>query len=1163
MEPVLLEFISRDNTKEGMQSVIGNMSVVEKSIQDNTVMIRQLEKVLKEMQTQFAGTTQTISDQTDNIAMMEALKKEIDELKAKLLELEEIKRRGADAPIVHPSVPRAAASQFNGLGMSIQQVARELPSLTMGANMFFLAISNNLPILADNLRVAKAEVKALNDAGQKSTPVWKQVTSSIFSWQTALVVGITLLTVYGKDVVEWTKGLFKSKQAIDMNRASIDSLSQARLKGAQSAQTELSRLKLLYQATQNDALGKKEQLKAVKELQDKYPSYFGNLSSEEILAGNAAKAYKNLAAAIIESAKARAYEDKIVENEKKLLELRGDLVHEMLILEQTKKYKVDANAAQGGVKGGVVISEEWDEQNKKVQDIIKQRKALVAANKSLAKDIKPTDLLFGDNKPKEPKNETENLIDKISDSELKARQKVEEMKVAIMEKGAAKEKAAARARFDAELLRIDQEERERLEALAKAKKQGLPVSKEQVDAVTSQASQQRKGASEVYVKEFVDIEKEYADKQKKDFDSLVGKYQDYTAQRLSIEKKFNEDIAKIQKERDKAQQKGDAAKVEQTNRAIAQATANKGKELIKLDFDQLKETPEYVRAFENLKETSSDTLSSLLSQLENAKSAAAQVLSPDQLREYTTTIQEIMDELDARNPFQTLADRKAELAEAEQELAKAQQQLNAVQNGAQIVTGVKKSKFNKDTGKIESEKSYLTATKAAQNYSKAQDKVAKSSAKVKKAEKEVNDEMNELFYSIKDVGDAIGGQSGQIINLIGDISGFTMSVMNGIEAVADTSATAISNVEKASVILAIISAAVQVATKIAKLFKGESDEEKRKKELEHYNKIIAIYDKIIDKQKEGIKFGYGFSAIDSASKAMVELNKQTDVYRKIANSNAVNLMLKPKNLAAYKKALADLGIQADLGDLFKTDELSNLSSKQLEYIRDNYKDLWASLRDEQRDALQAIIDAEEKGKDVIDKWQEAITGISYDSFYDGFIENLANMDMSAADMANNFGEYLRKSILGAMVAKNFQKEIGSLYQLWVSAADDQSAGGIDITKIESDEIQKKYKELIEAMTAARDNMAKDFGWESTTSQSGKAGAFTTVTQDQGTKIEGLFTSVQGHVSTIDDTVKDISMIMGKAIDALSKIVENTDYCKYLEQMAADISELKRDGFKMK
>ncbi len=1172
MEPVLLEFISRDNTKEGMQSVIGNMSVVEKSIQDNTVMIRQLEKVLKEMQTQFAGTTQTIADQTDNIAMMEALKKEIDELKAKLLELEEIKRRGADAPIVHPSVPRAAASQFNGLGMSIQQVARELPSLTMGANMFFLAISNNLPILADNLRVAKAEVKALNDAGQKSTPVWKQVTSSIFSWQTALVVGITLLTVYGKDVVEWTKGLFKSKQAIDMNRASIDSLSQARLKGAQSAQTELSRLKLLYQATQNDALGKKEQLKAVKELQDKYPSYFGNLSSEEILAGNAAKAYKNLAAAIIESAKARAYEDKIVENEKKLLELRGDLVHEMLILEQTKKYKVDANAAQGGVKGGVVISEEWDEQNKKVQDIIKQRKALVAANKSLAKDIKPTDLLFGDNKPKEPKNETENLIDKISDSELKARQKVEEMKVAIMEKGAAKEKAAARARFDAELLRIDQEERERLEALAKAKKQGLPVSKEQVDAVTSQASQQRKGASEVYVKEFVDIEKEYADKQKKDFDSLVGKYQDYTAQRLSIEKKFNEDIAKIQKERDKAQQEGDAAKIEQTNRAIAQATANKGKELIKLDFDQLKETPEYVRAFENLKETSSDTLSSLLSQLENAKSAAAQVLSPDQLREYTTTIQEIMDELDARNPFKTLADRKAELAEAEQELAKAQHQLNAVQNGAQIVTGVKKSTFNKDTGKIESEKSYLTATKAAQNYSKAQDKVAKSSAKVKKAEKDVKDVMDDLYISIKEIGDVIGGPAGEIINLIGDIGLFAMTAMRGVSTASETASKSIQAVEKASVILAIIGAAIQIAMKIASLFKGDDGVAEYERAKDVYESYIAILDKVIEKQKELFELNNktGQQAYD---KAIQIVKKQEDASRSLGkqylNSGASgkshskgvdqrdDMSWEAKQSAKKALGLSEYNKVMD----GRMTGLFDLSAKQLEDLQRDAPLFWAELHSDTQKYLQQIIDCNDELTKLENDRKEGLTKIDFDSFYSGFLDTLNDMDASSEDFANSFEDYLKNAILSSLITNQYKDKIQALYNNWASYTE----SGEELTQAEIEALRKQQESITEDMLKKREELANALGWKSESEreqQKGKAGAFTTMTQDQGTKLEGLFTSVQGHVSTIDDTVKDISMIMGKAIDALSKIVENTAYCKYLEQMAADISELKRDGFKM-
>ena len=82
-----------------------------------------------------------------------------------------------------------------------------------------------------------------------------------------------------------------------------------------------------------------------------------------------------------------------------------------------------------------------------------------------------------------------------------------------------------------------------------------------------------------------------------------------------------------------------------------------------LDYDKLKESPEYIRAFENLKETSSETLNSLLAQLENAKQAAAEVLSPDQLREYTSIIQDIMNELDERNPFQALTDRKKELAE--------------------------------------------------------------------------------------------------------------------------------------------------------------------------------------------------------------------------------------------------------------------------------------------------------------------------------------------------------------------------------------------------------------------------------------------------------------------------------------------------------------------
>lgn len=608
-----------------------------------------------------------------------------------------------------------------------------------------------------------------------------------------------------------------------------------------------------------------------------------------------------------------------------------------------------------------------------------------------------------------------------------------------------------------------------------------------------------------------------------DLSDLLNQYQDYTDQRLAIERKFNEDIATLQEQRKQAVKNGDTEQVEQIDRSIAQATKNKGMELMGLDYDKLKESPEYVRAFENLKETSSETLNSLLTQLENAKQTAAQVLSPDQLREYTSTIQSIMDELDSRNPFQSLSDKKKELAEAEEELANAQRELEnarvqaeAVQGGAKIENGVKSSKFNAKTGKIDSTKTYLSEAQAldkvkdkTDKYNKSKDNVVKTSAKVKKAEKDVKGQIDELANAMSDLGNSIGGQAGEIISLIGDIGSFTMFAMEGVKAAADTSATAISTVEKASVILAIISAAVQVATKIAKLFKGESDEEKRKKELEHYNKIIAIYDKIIEKQKESIKFGYGFSSIESAKKAMEDLNKQTEYYRKIADTSST-MVIGVKSLQ-YIKAMKELGVdvkEAVLG-IATTDELSQLSAKQLEYIRNNYKDLWASLKDEQRDALQAIIDAEEKSKEIVDEWKESITGISYDSFYTEFIDTLSDMDSSAEDMANNFGDYLRKSILAAMVAKEFQKDIDNLYEMWVAAGDEKSDGGIEITVDEAKKIQQKQKELAEAMLKRREEMEKVYGFDSSTSsqESTKKG-FAAASQDSIDELNGRFTALQ-------------------------------------------------------
>lgn len=366
-----------------------------------------------------------------------------------------------------------------------------------------------------------------------------------------------------------------------------------------------------------------------------------------------------------------------------------------------------------------------------------------------------------------------------------------------------------------------------------------------------------------------------------DFSSLLDEYQDYTDKRLAIEKKYNDDIMVLRKQREQAEKDGNTSQVEQIDRSIAQATKEKGKSLMGLDYDKLKESPEYVRAFENLKETSSETLNSLLTQLESAKQTAAEVLSPDQLREYTTTIQDIMNELDERNPFQALADRKQELAEAEAELAEAKKNLDTVNSGGKVLTG---TSLNKDTGKIE--KTYLTSAEALEKYNKAKDKTVKADAKVQTAEKKVDDVMGELFDSIKGVGNAIGGEAGEIINLIGDIGQFALMAMDGVKTASETASTAVQTVEKASVILAIISAAIQIATKIASLFKSTDYMAEFRKEMEqlNYELELAKLNAEISTDKNSI-FGDDLwgNAVKNVNLAQEALEKYNGTLDRISN----------------------------------------------------------------------------------------------------------------------------------------------------------------------------------------------------------------------------------------------------------------------------------------
>lgn len=215
------------------------------------------------------------------------------------------------------------ASHWDSLGFSIQQVARELPSISYGLNVFFGAISNNLPILADDIRRAIAKYKAAVAEGKAATPVWKQIVKSIFSWQTALVGGITLLTLYGNEIADWVEELFKGKKQIDAAAIAQEHFHNAISKGTTDAQREITKLDLLYKAATDTSKAYDERRIAIEKLQKEYPAYFGNMDAELIAAGMLKNKYDELRASIIEVSKAKAAQDILSENQSTILKIQG------------------------------------------------------------------------------------------------------------------------------------------------------------------------------------------------------------------------------------------------------------------------------------------------------------------------------------------------------------------------------------------------------------------------------------------------------------------------------------------------------------------------------------------------------------------------------------------------------------------------------------------------------------------------------------------------------------------------------------------------------------------------------------------------------------------------------------------------------------------------
>ena len=501
------------------------------------------------------------------------------------------------------------ASGWNGLNVQVQQLARELPSLAVSMNTFFLAISNNLPMLIDEIKLAQDRLKALKEEGKQGTPVWKQLAKSLLSWQTALVVGITLLSSYGNEIADWVKGLFKSKENVDILKESLEAYNKAVLESAKNVQEEKTKLDLLYKSTQNASKPLEERKKTLEELQRIYPEYFGNLSEEEILAGKASDAYIRLSNSIIAASRARAAQDMIVkhqqtvlENEQKITEAytrRSAVEKEMENLR--KKEQNTPSRPYGNI--GLTI------ENKKIQDNLDEideeiagyRQAIYQANKlskELEESVDISDLLFGTSggnggkgngstggkyldtyqQQKAIKKSEQEISDALTESQLNA----QKMAIDLMQDGNSKELAQINYNYDAKIEEIKKRERELLQTLQDAEyerwKQENPDYQKKGVQFTPTLTALPKDDKDVMDAEYSAAYQQQQNEIRKLLSGVLAQYRDFAAQRKAIERQFNEDISFLQKQRTDANS-------DEIDRAI-QVAKDKMKEAVKAITDE-------------------------------------------------------------------------------------------------------------------------------------------------------------------------------------------------------------------------------------------------------------------------------------------------------------------------------------------------------------------------------------------------------------------------------------------------------------------------------------------------------------------------------------------------------------------------------------------------
>ncbi len=629
---------------------------------------------------------------------------------------------------------------------------------------------------------------------------------------------------------------------------------------------------------------------------------------------------------------------------------------------------------------------------------------------------------------------------------------VEQARINAMEDGIDKEMAQRELNNKIELQDIERQKQEYIRKVTEAQRQIFEAEENAKAAKDKNYNKKTFDPSSVSVDtSMFDIMSEYT-KQKQDnetanyYNNILAKYQDYTAKRLSVEKKYQNDLANLEKAGGTEAQKAE------------------------LSY-QRKEALNAIDKEFAMREVSFQTWANSITNMS-------------------------LDELERL------------LTEAEQELARMENEGGT--NGNELAV----------------QRAKVTATKDRIANIKSKESTSPDKRSIKEWQ-ELYKTLSKVEREFEELGDTIGGTVGEIISAAGSISSSTLQMIDGIVTLANSSSTAMSgtaeaastaiqNVEKASVILSIVGAALQVATKIVSLFKQESSYEKYEEAKEVYESYIDILDQIIEKQLELADSLAGENAQAAYDKAIELYKKQADSARVLGAQYYKSRESGEKSkgyqdfygmsAAGWQQAASALGISAQELAMMMSKNMTNLFNlpvEQLEKLMSEAPLFISQLDSEAQEYIKQIIEAENNIKSTAEREMENATGISFESFSDDILESLYDVEKGAEDIADDIADYMRKALIKAMYVKQYEPEMRKWYEMWAEATGD---GEIDPE--EQSALDNLKNSIIQGAEAGAAAINAQFGTGSTTEQESTAGGFETMSQDTATELNGRFTALQ-------------------------------------------------------